>query len=206
MEIFDYDNILLLPRRCVVESRRECDPSVELGGRQFRIPVVPANMKTVVNDDICARLAREGYFYIQHRFDVDSVAFARTMRDQGLFVSLSVGVKEADREEVSDVGEVLLSTPSGQVVPAKSVMAAFELPPPRPASDGTRLRRSMAMSRGGVDFPRTVRCSSDAAFQTRLRWSVGMSGSSHVTTSGPLRTVTVTVSNSASDWKIVFRS
>ena len=88
MEIFDYDNILLLPRRCVVESRRECDPSVELGGRQFRIPVVPANMKTVVNDDICARLAREGYFYIQHRFDVDSVAFARTMRDQGssLFV------------------------------------------------------------------------------------------------------------------------
>ena len=100
MEIFDYDNILLLPRRCVVESRRECDPSVVLGGRQFRIPVVPANMKTVVNDDICARLAREGYFYIQHRFDVDSVAFARTMRNQGLFVSLSVGVKEADREVV----------------------------------------------------------------------------------------------------------
>jgi len=28
MEIFDYDNILLLPRRCVVESRRECDPSI----------------------------------------------------------------------------------------------------------------------------------------------------------------------------------
>ena len=36
MEIFDYDNILLLPRRCVVNSRRECDPSVEFGGRQPR--------------------------------------------------------------------------------------------------------------------------------------------------------------------------
>ena len=103
MEIFDYDNILLLPRRCVVESRRECDPSIELGGRHFRIPVVPANMKTVVNDDICERLAREGYFYIQHRFDIDSIAFARAMREKGLFVSLSVGVKEADREVVREL-------------------------------------------------------------------------------------------------------
>ncbi|MEN9760547.1 MAG: hypothetical protein RI906_373 [Pseudomonadota bacterium] len=97
MEIFDYDNILLLPRRCIVESRHECDPSIEFGGRRFRLPVVPANMKTVVNETICERLARDGYFYIQHRFDLDSVAFARYMRERGLFVSLSAGVKEADR-------------------------------------------------------------------------------------------------------------
>ena len=45
MEIFDYDNILLLPRKCRVDSRSECDASVELGPRRFRIPVVPANMK-----------------------------------------------------------------------------------------------------------------------------------------------------------------
>ena len=35
MEIFDYDNILLLPRKCRVESRSECDTRVELGGRSF---------------------------------------------------------------------------------------------------------------------------------------------------------------------------
>ncbi|MCB2040143.1 MAG: GMP reductase, partial [Rhodoferax sp.] len=57
MEIFDYENILLLPRKCRVESRSECDASTELGGRQFRIPVVPANMKTVVDESICAWLA-----------------------------------------------------------------------------------------------------------------------------------------------------
>ena len=28
MEIFDYDNILLLPRKCRVDSRSECDASV----------------------------------------------------------------------------------------------------------------------------------------------------------------------------------
>ena len=52
MEIFDYDNVLLLPRKCRVESRAECDPSTELGGRRFKLPVVPANMKTVVDESI----------------------------------------------------------------------------------------------------------------------------------------------------------
>ncbi len=36
MEIFDYDNILLLPRKCRVESRSECDASVEFGGRRYK--------------------------------------------------------------------------------------------------------------------------------------------------------------------------
>jgi GMP reductase len=35
MEIFDYDNILLLPRKCRVQSRSECDPSVQFGARRF---------------------------------------------------------------------------------------------------------------------------------------------------------------------------
>jgi hypothetical protein len=77
MEIFDYDNILLLPRKCRVESRSECDASVELGGRKFRLPVVPANMKTVVNEKICTWMAQNGYFYVMHRFDLDNVQFVR---------------------------------------------------------------------------------------------------------------------------------
>ena len=64
MEIFDYDNVLLLPRKCRVESRSECDASVELGGRSFRIPVVPANMKTVVDESICTWMAQNGSFYV----------------------------------------------------------------------------------------------------------------------------------------------
>lgn len=100
MEIFDYENILLLPRRCAVASRRECDPSVEFGGRRFRLPVVPANMKTVVDQAICEFLAANGYFYIQHRYDVDNLAFARAMRERGLFVSISLGVKESDYRTV----------------------------------------------------------------------------------------------------------
>lgn len=96
MEIFDYDNILLLPRKCRVESRSECDASVELGGRRFRIPVVPANMKTVVSESICIWLAQNGYFYVMHRFDFDNVQFVKDMKAKGLYASISLGVKAPD--------------------------------------------------------------------------------------------------------------
>ncbi|MFO1220345.1 MAG: GMP reductase [Burkholderiaceae bacterium] len=100
MEIFDYDNILLLPRKCRVESRAECDPSMEFGPRRFVLPVVPANMRTVVDETIAQMLAASGHFYVMHRFDLDSVGFARRMREKNLFVSISAGVKAEDQAMV----------------------------------------------------------------------------------------------------------
>jgi len=103
MEIFDYDNILLLPRKCRVESRSECDTSITLGQHSFRLPVVPANMKTVVNESICEWLAQHGYFYVMHRFDLDNVAFVRDFKKRGLYASISLGVKQADRDTVAQL-------------------------------------------------------------------------------------------------------
>ena len=103
MEIFDYDNILLLPRKCRVESRSECDTSITLGQHTFRLPVVPANMKTVVNETICEWLAQHGYFYVMHRFDLDNVAFVRDFKSKGLYASISLGVKQADRDTVAQL-------------------------------------------------------------------------------------------------------
>lgn len=100
MDIFDYDNVLLLPRKCRVESRSECDTGMTFGGRRFKLPVVPANMKTVLDERIAAWLAANGYFYVMHRFDLDNVAFARHMRKAGHYVSISSGVKPADREVI----------------------------------------------------------------------------------------------------------
>ncbi len=103
MEIFDYDNILLLPRKCRVESRSECDTSIELGSRKFRLPVVPANMKTVVDESICEWLAQNDYFYVMHRFDLDNVHFTRTMKEKGLYASISLGVKDPDYATVDQL-------------------------------------------------------------------------------------------------------
>ncbi len=100
MEIFDYDQVQLLPRKCRVQSRSECDASVQFGPRRFRLPVVPANMKTVIDESISTWLAQNGYFYVMHRFDLDTVAFVTDMRAKGCYASISLGVKEADRTTV----------------------------------------------------------------------------------------------------------
>ena len=100
MEIFDYDHVLLLPRKCRVESRSECDTSVQFGPRSFKLPAVPANMKTVVDEPLCIWLAQNDYFYVMHRFDLDTVAFVRRMHELGLYASISLGIKEQDRATV----------------------------------------------------------------------------------------------------------
>ena len=48
---------------------------------------------------------------------------AAQFRERGTEYPVVVRLREADREEISDVGDVLLSTPTGQVVPAKNVLA-----------------------------------------------------------------------------------
>jgi len=101
MDIFDYDNVLLLPRKCRVNSRSECDPATEFGGRRFKLPVVPANMKTVIDVPIGEWLAANGYFYVMHRFDFDNFAFAKRMRERDLFVSISSGVKPSDHAVIT---------------------------------------------------------------------------------------------------------
>ena len=79
-----------------MESRSECDTSVQFGPQRFKLPVVPANMKTVVDENITEHLAANGYFYVMHRFDLDTVAYAKSMPSKGLLVSVSSGVQAAD--------------------------------------------------------------------------------------------------------------
>jgi len=95
---FDFQDINLIPRKCIVNSRSECDTSTNFGKFTFKLPVVPANMECVMNDEIAKKLAAAGYFYIHHRFNVDAVAFGKYMKSAGLPISISLGVNDADYE------------------------------------------------------------------------------------------------------------
>ena len=96
-KVFDYEDIQLIPAKCIVDSRSECDPTVELGGFTFRLPVVPANMQTIIDEKVALMLAKNGYFYIMHRFNPETrLAFIQDMHERGLYASISVGVKEEE--------------------------------------------------------------------------------------------------------------
>jgi GMP reductase len=63
-KVFDFDNITLLPNFSRVESRTECETSCKFGDHTFKLPVVPANMESIIDVDLAIKLAKEGYFYI----------------------------------------------------------------------------------------------------------------------------------------------
>lgn len=104
MKIFDYEDIQLIPNKCIVKSRKECDTTVVLGKHTFNLPVVPANMQTIIDEELAIKLAKNGYFYIMHRFEEDSRAnFIKTMKDLDLISSISIGVKESEYQFLSEL-------------------------------------------------------------------------------------------------------
>lgn len=109
MEIkFDFEDVNLIAGKGVVSSRKECDTSVELNGFKFKIPVVPANMAAVIDEKLSFWLAKNNYFYIMHRFNVDQVAFVKMMKAANLFTSISVGVKEEDQKTLTQLKQLAL--------------------------------------------------------------------------------------------------
>lgn len=95
--VFDYEDIQLIPAKCIVNSRSECDTTIKLGEHTFKLPVVPANMQTIIDENIAIYLAENGYFYIMHRFQPEKrIDFIKDMKSRGLITSISVGVKEEE--------------------------------------------------------------------------------------------------------------
>ncbi|MCJ7843126.1 GMP reductase [Lederbergia sp. NSJ-179] len=104
--IFDYEDIQLIPRKCIVQSRSECDTSVTLGQYTFKLPVVPANMQTIIDEEISHYLAENGYFYVMHRFHPEKrIDFIKEMHERGLIASISVGVKEEEYPFIQQLAE-----------------------------------------------------------------------------------------------------
>lgn len=104
--VFDYEDIQLIPAKCIVNSRSECDTTVTFGARKFKLPVVPANMQTIIDDKIAVYLAKNNYFYIMHRFEPEKrISFIKDMRARGLFASISVGVKEDEYNFIQQLAD-----------------------------------------------------------------------------------------------------
>lgn len=104
MKTFDYDDVQLVPNKCVIKSRKEADTSVQFGPRHFKIPVVPANMESVINEELATWLVSHGYYYVMHRFEPSTrLAFVKRMQERGLFASISVGIKDSEYEFIDQL-------------------------------------------------------------------------------------------------------
>lgn len=108
--VFDYEDIQLIPAKCIVESRSECDTSVTFGKHTFKLPVVPANMQTIIDEKVATYLAENNYFYIMHRFNPETrTNFIKDMHAKGLIASISVGVKTEEYDFVQELAQLGLT-------------------------------------------------------------------------------------------------
>lgn len=97
MDTFDYDDIQLIPNKCIIKSRHDADASIQFGPHRFNIPVVPANMESVIDEPLAIWLAQNNYFYVMHRFQPKKrLSFVKDMHAKNLFASISVGIKDAE--------------------------------------------------------------------------------------------------------------
>ena len=83
-----YDDVLLVPRRSRIASRRDVDTSTRLTRRlKLNVPIVSANMDTVTDARLAGALAHEGGIGIIHRFmtiEEEAAEVARVKRPEGV--------------------------------------------------------------------------------------------------------------------------
>lgn len=106
METFVYEDVQLIPNKCVLKSRKDADTQIKFGPRTFKIPVVPANMASVINEDLALWLANHGYFYVMHRFEPEKrLAFVKHMHQEGQYASISIGIKDQEYRLIDQLKE-----------------------------------------------------------------------------------------------------
>lgn len=104
MKALKYSDICLIPNYSEVHSRADCDPSVNLFGKKFLLPIIPANMKSVIDIDTCEWMSSHGFFYIMHRFDRDLAEDVANAQDWDN-ISFSVGVKSRDKMAIQKISK-----------------------------------------------------------------------------------------------------
>lgn len=99
-----YDDVALVPSYFSGSSRSKLDVSTVFGNFNFKLPIVPANMKCVIDVSLAKTLSESCYFYVMHRFDVDNVSLVKKMKkEEWRISSISLGVRDEDYQTVYDL-------------------------------------------------------------------------------------------------------
>lgn len=96
-----YDKVTLIPNKCNVNSRSECDTTIDFCGYSFDVPIVPANMCAVIDEKIAKSLAYNNQFYIYHRFGNTRAFISKANFERWPLVSISIGTKPVDTELIN---------------------------------------------------------------------------------------------------------
>ena len=102
MKAYKYSDVCLVPRYSECHSRSDANVSIGIANHKFKLPIIPANMKSVINIDIAKWMSENNYFYIMHRFDRDLAEDVANAQDWNN-ISFSIGVKAPDKMAIQKI-------------------------------------------------------------------------------------------------------
>lgn len=109
MKYLKYSDVALVPQYSEVHSRIDCDTSIDLFGKKYNLPIIPANMKSVIDTNLAKWMSENDYFYIMHRFDIDAFDFVKKANQENWkTISISVGAKAKDKAKVLKISQAKL--------------------------------------------------------------------------------------------------
>lgn len=95
---YKYSDISLIPNYSECLTRSNCNTSLELFGKRYKLPIIPANMKSVIDLNLSRWMSENDYFYIMHRFDEDIYPqIEQANNEQWKTISFSIGVQDKDK-------------------------------------------------------------------------------------------------------------
>ena len=101
MKALKYQDICLIPNYSEVYSRADCDTSCMIAGKNFKLPIIPANMKSVINMKQSKWMSEQNYFYIMHRFGNNLREVVTQMNEENWEnISVSMGVQMKDKKDI----------------------------------------------------------------------------------------------------------
>lgn len=106
---YNYSDVYLVPNKCIVGSRSECDVTQKLGKHTFSLPVIAANMPSVIDEKTCEFFCKHNMFYTMHRFNnINQVKFIDRMASQNFISSISIGINDESYAQLSQIKEAKL--------------------------------------------------------------------------------------------------
>jgi GMP reductase len=99
MKALSYKDIYLVPRYSELTTRKNADTSIRFGSKTFKLPVMPSNMKAVIDVKWAKWLSENDYMYVMHRFDNITYSFVQQANTENWkTISISVGVNKESED------------------------------------------------------------------------------------------------------------
>lgn len=99
-ELFSFDDVLIVPKFSLIESRKDVNLSTNIQGRRFDFPVISANMDTITGERMAKAMLEYGGQACLHRFSSieDNIRTFERSHTGGNTPMVSIGLGSAELE------------------------------------------------------------------------------------------------------------